>query len=95
MRDHERVAGTEREGRPVVELHRYVASHDVPDLGTPRMAVPTGGDTLRDFGKGLDNLKPGGRRGEALQLRSLERGRCGWPAAPKRRSGLPFSTSFQ
>jgi hypothetical protein len=74
MRDHERVAGTEREGRPVVELHRYVASHDVADLRTRRMAVPTGGDTLRNFGKGLDNLKPGGWRGGALQLRPLERG---------------------
>ena len=35
MRDHERVADTQREGQPVVELHRYVASHDVHDLGTP------------------------------------------------------------
>src|ERR671917_301492 len=47
-RDHERVAGAKREGRPVVELHRNVAPHDVPDFGT-RMAVPAGGYALGGF----------------------------------------------
>ena len=42
------------------------------------MAVPAGGDTLGDFDKGLDYLPAGERRGETLQLRSLERGRRGW-----------------
>src|SRR5215212_4885433 len=73
-RDHEWVAGTKCKGRPVVELHRYVASHDVPNFGTTCMTVPAGGDTLGDFGKGLDYLPPGDRRWEALQLCSLERG---------------------
>src|SRR3712207_4014236 len=72
-RDQERVAGTKREGRPGVELHSYVASDDVPDLGTPRMAVPAGGDALGDLGEGLDYLPAGDRRGEALQDRKSTR----------------------
>jgi hypothetical protein len=36
--------------------------------------VTAGGDTLWDLGEGLDYLPAGDRRGEALQLRPLERG---------------------
>jgi hypothetical protein len=69
-----------RKGSPVRSVrvgrssNSIATSHDVPDFGTPRMAVPAGGDPLGDFDKGLDYLPPGDRRGEALQLRSLERG---------------------
>src|SRR3712207_6386038 len=53
--DHERVAGMERQSRPVVELHRHVAPHDVPYFRT-RVVVPTGGDALGDLDEGLGYL---------------------------------------
>ncbi|HEX2741584.1 MAG TPA: hypothetical protein VHM69_14160 [Rubrobacter sp.] len=50
-RDKERVASTKRGDRPLVELNRYVASHDVADFGT---RVAPGGDVPGDFGEELD-----------------------------------------
>src|SRR5215212_8820367 len=76
-RDHKRVAGTKRERRPIIELHRHVTAYDVPNFRAG-MAVPAGGDAFGDLGEGLDYLPPAHRRGKALQLRPLERGGDGW-----------------
>ena len=75
-RDHEWIAAMKCEGGPIVELHRYIPSHDVPDLGT-RMAVTAGGGPFGDLDKGLVYHPTRDRRGEALQFLSLERGGYG------------------
>ena len=69
--DHEWIAGTKCECRPVVELQRYIAPHDVPDFGATWMTVPAGGDTLGNFGKGLHYLPSGigdGKRCNSVRL---------------------------